>query len=72
MNEDPQLYRPAEVAALLSLTKTRIYQLIRCGEIPATRVGGAIRVPREAWQEWLHMHCKRALHAARVPRQGRG
>ena len=45
--------RPAEIASVLGLTTGRVYQLAREGEIPFTRVGRSIRVPREAWEEWL-------------------
>jgi excisionase family DNA binding protein len=45
--------RPADIAPLLGLTTGRIYQLIATGVIPATRVAGAIRIPRLAWEAWL-------------------
>jgi excisionase family DNA binding protein len=50
---EADLLRVRDVAARLHLTVGRVYQLIAAGEIPATRVGGAIRVPRVAWQRWL-------------------
>jgi excisionase family DNA binding protein len=45
--------RPGEVAPQLGVTTKRVYQLIREGELPAITIGGAIRIPRRAWSEWL-------------------
>jgi len=50
---ETEFLKPAEVADLLGVGRGRVYQLIRAGVIPATRVGGAIRIPREAWGEWV-------------------
>ncbi len=50
---DRQFYTPAEIAGAVGLTSGRIYQLIHDGELPAVRIGGRIRVPVDAWQEWL-------------------
>ena len=61
MLEQKQFLRPSEIAPVLGLTTGRIYQLISAGEIPSTRVGGAIRIPRVAWDSWLASHSTRAL-----------
>ena len=55
------LLRPADLAPHLGVTTGRVYQLIRAGAIPATRLGGAIRIPREAWERWLGQQRDRAL-----------
>ncbi|MCK4414406.1 MAG: helix-turn-helix domain-containing protein [Candidatus Eisenbacteria sp.] len=74
-SETRALLRPADVAPQLGVTTGRIYQLIASGVIPATRVGGAIRIPREAWEQWLATHRDRALRSssdlsgAAVPRK---
>jgi len=44
---------PLEVAALLQVTRTTIYKLVRCGKIPAYRVGGAWRLRRDEFTYWL-------------------
>ena len=51
----------AEVGELLRLSRTRVYQLVRDGEIPATTLGGVLRVPRGSFDAWLADHERRAL-----------
>lgn len=62
MNE---LLRPAEVAPLLGVTTGRLYQLIASGEVPSVKVGGAIRIPRQAWEQWLSDRRDEALKSVR-------
>lgn len=59
-----ELLRPADVASRLGLTTNRVYQLISDGVIPSTRIGGAIRIPRPAWDTWLKRQSENALAAA--------
>ena len=42
---EPALLRPGEAARLLGVSRSRVYELIREGEIPAIRLAGTIRVP---------------------------
>lgn len=65
MSEERQFMRPADVALLLGVTAGRVYQLIAAGAIPATRVGGALRVPRAAWERWLKERTDEALAGGR-------
>jgi excisionase family DNA binding protein len=65
--EQLDLLRVREVAERLGVTPSRVYQLTRSGEIPSVRVGGALRIPREAWEEWLDRQRDRALKALREP-----
>lgn len=39
------LIRPAEVAAMLSISRSSAYQLIAAGTIPSVRIGRMVRVP---------------------------
>ena len=61
MAEAQLFLRPREVAALLGVTRDRIYTLVRAREIPSTKVGGAIRIPRDAWERWVSAKSKQAL-----------
>ena len=56
-----ELLRVADIAQSLGLGKSRVYALIACKEIPSVRVGGAIRVPRYAWEEWLRTKGQEAI-----------
>ena len=61
MNHSEPLLRPAQVAELLGVSRSRVYQLIAAGVIPVVRVGGAIRIPQAAWEEWLRGRSEAAL-----------
>jgi excisionase family DNA binding protein len=61
MNGEREMLRPADVASLLGVTKGRVYQLIAARELPAIRVGGALRIPRAAWEAWLRRRSREAL-----------
>jgi excisionase family DNA binding protein len=37
--------RPAEAARMLSISRAKIYMLLRAGALPSRRFGAAIRVP---------------------------
>ncbi len=65
MSNEPAVLRPADVAARLGVTTGRIYQLIRAREIPAVRIGGALRIPVAAWDQWLEEQHRGALASAR-------
>jgi excisionase family DNA binding protein len=46
--EKPMLLRVSEAAALLSLGRSKTYELIETGKLPSVRLDGALRVPRAA------------------------
>ena len=54
----PRLLSPAEVAALLGVTRATVYRRINAGELPATRLGedGPLRVDAAALEDWLVAH----------------
>ena len=47
------LLRPSEVSVRLGLSRSKVYRMIECGELPSLRMGRAVRVPRKAFEEWL-------------------
>jgi excisionase family DNA binding protein len=47
------LLRPAEVAEMCALGKSKCYELIKTGEIPSLRIGRAVRVPADALRLWV-------------------
>jgi excisionase family DNA binding protein len=61
MSPSEDFLRPADLARLLGVTRSRIYQLLSSGELPSVRIGGAIRVPRVAWERWVASISERAL-----------
>jgi len=42
-----------EVAKMLKIGKVKAYELARQGVIPSIRLGRAVRVPRQAFLNWL-------------------
>lgn len=59
-----ELLRPRDLSQSLGVSTNRVYQLIAAGEIPSCRVGGAIRIPRQAWEDWLLAQSERAKAGA--------
>lgn len=47
------LYRPAEAADAIGVSRSRIYELIASGEVPSVRVGRTLRVPVDALRRWV-------------------
>jgi excisionase family DNA binding protein len=43
----------SELAKLLSLSRQRVYELIDSGQLPALRLGGAIRLDSTLVATWL-------------------
>jgi excisionase family DNA binding protein len=50
---EPLLLRITDVATTLGLGRTKVFALVKAGELPVVRVGRSIRVPREALREWI-------------------
>jgi len=51
--EDAPLLTVQEAAQLLRIGRSLAYHLVARGEIPAIRLGKAIRIPRDALNEWV-------------------
>ncbi len=47
------LLRIPEVAEMLGIGRTKIYELIATGELPTIRVGRAVRISVRTLQEWV-------------------
>jgi len=58
---EAEFLKPSDVALHLGVGRGRVYQLIRAGQLPATRVGGAIRIPRSAWDQWVQQKRSEAI-----------
>ena len=49
----PLLLRATEVAQLLGLGRSKVYEMMNAGELPVTRIGAAVRVPRDELLKWI-------------------
>ena len=47
------LYKPAEAADAIGVSRARAYELIAAGVLPSIRIGTSIRVPVDALREWI-------------------
>lgn len=62
MDNTEMFLKPAAAAKLLSLSRSKLYQLLSSGEIVSLRVGGVLRIPKQALIEME----RRALQSAKV------
>jgi len=56
----PRLLRATEVAALLGLGRSKVYDMMKRGQLPVVRIGKAVRVPAHALEEWIKTHTSNA------------
>lgn len=59
---DKLLLTPPEAAMLLSIGRTKLYELIRSGELLSIRIDRARRIPRAAAEAYVAAHCGQAIH----------
>lgn len=55
--DDRMLYRVADVAEMLSLSKSKVYELIRCGSLPSIRIDSCRRVRGVDLRQFVDDHC---------------
>lgn len=53
---DPQLLTIKDVMRITKLGRTKVYELIRDGELPIVRLGRSIRIRRSALVAWIAEH----------------
>jgi excisionase family DNA binding protein len=53
----PALLTAHDLEGVLRLGRTRVYELLRSGELPVIRVGRNIRVSRDALRRWIDERC---------------
>lgn len=60
-DDPPALLRPEEAGHLLSIGRSKIYQLMATGEIPTVRIGKSVRVPRAGLLAWVERNTRLRL-----------
>ncbi len=53
MDSTKPLLRVSEVAEALNIGRSKAYELVATGQLPALRVGRAVRVRPEAVVDWI-------------------
>ena len=47
------LLRPTEVADLLGIGRSKVYELVGGGVIPSVRIGASVRIPVDSLRAWV-------------------
>ena len=55
-----RLLKAKEVAAILGLGRSKVYEMTERGELPVVRIGTAVRVPLGALMKWIEEHTEKA------------
>lgn len=50
---EKMLLKPTEAAETLGIGRTRVYEMLACGELPSLRIGRSIRIPLAGLQKWI-------------------
>jgi excisionase family DNA binding protein len=50
---DRALLTPTEVTQILGIGRSKVYELLACGELPTVRIGRCIRVPKTSLEDWI-------------------
>ncbi len=53
MDEQHEWLKVPEVAEVLRIARSRAYELVADGEIPAVKIGRSVRVSRKELDRWL-------------------
>lgn len=48
------VYTPAEVQAMLKISRSTVYELLRTGDLPSAKVGHSIRITRKDLEAYLN------------------
>jgi excisionase family DNA binding protein len=57
---DRLLLRLPEVAALLGIGRSTVYELVQRGDLPTVHVGRALRIPSAALRDWVEQQTTEA------------
>lgn len=60
LKAQPLLLKAEEVALLLGLGRSKVYEMMASGELPVVRIGAAVRVPRAQLEDWINHHTSKA------------
>ena len=63
VTELPLLLKVEASAKLLSLGRTKMYELIAAGDVPVIRLGRSVRVPTASLRQWVEDRSKQGLSA---------
>lgn len=53
IKSEKRTYNAVEVAAMLGISKSKVYDLIRQGVIPSLKLGSRVVIPKSKFDEWV-------------------
>ncbi len=56
MDEQQEWLKVPKVAEVLRIARSRAYELVADGKIPAVKIGRSVRVSRKELDRWLEEH----------------
>ncbi len=59
----PHLLRPAEVAAVLRISRSSVQRLVESGALPSLRFGGIVRIRESDLVRFVEEHSRGREHA---------
>jgi excisionase family DNA binding protein len=59
-SDSPQLLKAFEVAKILGLGRTKVYEMMAGGQLPVVKIGTAVRVPRKRLLAWIEENTQEA------------
>lgn len=59
-------YTPVQVARLMGVRTETVYLLIRCGEMPAMRIGSRYKVLKEDFDKWIRFRVDKETDKRKV------
>lgn len=62
-NSTPLLLSEPDAARLLAISPRKLWGLRRAGAVPALKIGGSVRYPRDGLAEWVRRGCPEHEHA---------
>ena len=59
------LLKPLEVAELLRLSRSKVFEMLAAEALPVVRIGRAVRVPRGDLEDWIRAQTRLRTSEAR-------
>ncbi len=62
---DRELLRADEAARVLGIGRSKVFEMLRAGELPVVRMGRSVRIPRQALSAWIAARTEDPLSRSR-------
>lgn len=66
IEDEMQLLHLNDVVKITKFSRTKVYRLVACGDIPSLRSGRSVRVPLMGLRRWIAQHSSAVSHASHV------